>query len=175
MFPLPEIYIMSLKHKLKVGSKIVECGEVYRVFKIEKREQNGNSEKIIHYKACFINSTNETVVCSIPANSLGEVNIRVPVTKEELEGLLEGLSKRPNRSYEVDEAKPILGLNDAHKTASVLRCYWREKNKNSETFSKAKKDVLGIAISRTIEEVAAVSGVSLKKAEDVLNLALDGK
>jgi RNA polymerase-interacting CarD/CdnL/TRCF family regulator len=161
-------------NKLKVGQKLIERGKVYRIFKIEEKKLNGETRHIVHYKPYYKSSTDSSLVCSIPAESLERTNIRRPVTKDVIEELLEFLSKRIRSKVELDtlQAKDVLKLNDIQRSSRVLRRYWIAKKKREETLTKTQRDVIQIAIKRIVEEVAVVTGTSLTKAEEKIITAL---
>ncbi len=89
--------------------------------------------------------------------------------------MLGNLSKRSKKrnALEIVKAKSILSLNDIYKTVIVIKRYWREKKKEGDSFSKSKKDILDMAINKTVEEVALVTGISLSKAKDKIIIALN--
>jgi RNA polymerase-interacting CarD/CdnL/TRCF family regulator len=165
---------MTKRKGLKIGSKIIEQGKVYRVFGIEKKKVDGKMEIIIHYQPLYTNVTNNTIVCSIPESRLKRINVRRPVSKKEMDELLEDLSKRSKEkdSLEIVKAKLILGLNNIYKTAAVIKRYWREKKQEGDGFSKTKNDILNMAIDRSVEEVALVNETTLSKAKDKIIVAL---
>lgn len=158
----------------KIGSKIVERGIVYKVFKIEIEKTDGKIDRIIYYRPYYTDYINSTLVCSIPESSLGE-SIRGPISKKEMNELLQGLSKRSRkrRALDVIKAKKILNSNDIHKTAKILKRYWREKKREGGSFTRTKKEILNIAIDRIIEEIAVVKGISLDKAKKEITIALN--
>ena len=121
---------MTKSIKFKVGSKFIERGKVYRIFKIERHKYNGRTERIIHYCPYFKNSINKTLVCSIPESSLVASNIRTPIPKNEVGDVFSNLSKkiRHQKDLNADQAKITLDLNDIYKTADILKRYWRRKN-----------------------------------------------
>lgn len=162
--------------KLKVGDKLVERGEIFRIFKIQIKKYNGETERIIHYRNYYTNSLNSSLFCSVPECNMGDHDIRSPVSKKEMKDALKRLRKKPKNTDALDvaEAKTVLNSNDVHQTLSVLKKYWREKKRDDENFTKAKRDVLSTAIERVVEETALVSGVSLDKAKDKIILGLSG-
>jgi len=165
---------MPIKKKLRIGSKLIESGKVYRVFKISFEKSNGIRERIIHYRPHYQNSTNDSLVCSIPECNLEHTNTRRPITKKEISQILKYLSKRSNRKIEIDVviAKTTLNLNSVHESAKVAKGFWREKNKKDVNFTKTKKDVLETAIDHMVEEVALVIGVSIDNARQKITIAL---
>ncbi len=161
--------------KLRVGNKLIEYGKVYRVFKIEKKGIDGKTERIIHYKPFFVNSLNDTLICSIPESGLKEANIRRPISKVEVRDLVKVLRKRTKviKPIDANEAKDAMKLNDIYETAKVLRKFWREKKKKKDTFTKNKSDVLESAMQRVVEEFAIVQKISLTKAKERLESTLN--
>jgi RNA polymerase-interacting CarD/CdnL/TRCF family regulator len=163
-------------NKLCVGSKIVERGKVYKVYKILEKQIEGKTERVIYYKPYFINTRNDTLICSIPETSLKDTKIRTPISEEKVKEVFVSMKKRIRITKPLDtsEAKDTLNLNDIDKSVRVLKKYWREKKRNSDKFTKTKKDVLEMAIRRIVEEIALVENLSLEKAEEVILNSLGG-
>lgn len=166
---------MGKTKRLKIGSKLIEKGKTYRVFKIKKKKIEDKYQRIIYYKPFFKNSLNESIVCSIPESSIINAHIRKPVSKDKIDEVLTVLSKRIRERQPLDiiKAKDILNSDDIFKTAKILKRYWKAQKREGEALSKSKKDVLNLAIDRIVEEVALVSGISLSKAKDKIIAALN--
>jgi len=158
---------MAKTRKVNVGSKFIEMGRVYRVFKIE---QNKAGERILHYRPYYKALSNSTTICSIPEKNLERGNIRFPVSRTELKGVIESLSATDGgMEADVVESKSVLKENDIYKSAEILKCFWCERQKEEE-MKKSKRDVMELAIERIVEEVALVHKVSLEKARaDILS------
>ena len=169
---------MSGNENIRVGSKLIEGGRVYKIFKIE--------EEIIYYKPYFskkviytekfereFKKADTSMICSIPKHNLSSTLIREPLSKKDIQIFLKGLAIEPE-NYEIDnnEAKNILNLNDLKETMKLLCRYWKEKNKTETNFSESKKRVLVAAAERICEEIACVFEISLEKAENKLTAAL---
>ena len=156
---------MSGNENIRVGSKLIEGGRVYKIFKIE--------EEIIYYKPYFSKKADTSMICSIPKHNLSSTLIREPLSKKDIQIFLKGLAIEPE-NYEIDnnEAKNILNLNDLKETMKLLCRYWKEKNKTETNFSESKKRVLVAAAERICEEIACVFEISLEKAENKLTAAL---
>lgn len=161
------------KSKLKVGSRIVEQGKVFRIFKIELRGNGEGEQRILHYKPLFNTGPDTQIVCTIPEENLQDASIRSPAKKNFVKEILDSLTnwKRTREEYETDDAKDILKENDLEKTAGVLKAFWKEKY-NSETITKGKRDVLETAVERMREEVAYVTNTTPEKAEKKIMSAL---
>lgn len=158
---------MNKGSKFKKGNKLIEMGKVYKVFKIE--------EKIMYYRPYFINSTNNTLICSIPEKNIYPNDLRKPVSKKELDEILIYLSEKPKRDIEYDtlKAQIDLKLNDIYETAKVLRLCVRERNKEGKNYTKTKKDVLNNAIEMMVEEVALVFEISLEEAQQKIKSSVN--
>ena len=145
---------MSGNENIRVGSKLIEGGRVYKIFKIE--------EEIIYYKPYFSKKADTSMICSIPKHNLSSTLIREPLSKKDIQIFLKGLAIEPE-NYEIDnnEAKNILNLNDLKETMKLLCRYWKEKNKTETNFSESKKRVLVAAAERICEEIACVFELSL--------------
>ena len=157
---------MRNKKSFRVGDKIVDFGQVNRIFKIK--------EKIIFFRPYFKTKQNKTSTCSIPLKNIVKTNIRKPISKKELEQLLKSLSKKSDLKTPINitRVKGILNLNDPHETARILKSLWMEKNDESTNFTKTRESVFKIAANRLVEEVALVNGVTLGKAEKQIKAAL---
>jgi len=158
---------------IKVGSRIIECGKVYTVYKIEERLVGDKTQRIIFYKPHFVNSNYGTVICSMPEDNLTEANVRQPISTAELKEIIGKLSAKPQELVlDAIDAKLTLNGNDIYKSVEILKVYWKEKNENKDAFSKSKKDILELAFEKVIEEVAVVKGVTLDAARLTLTSAL---
>lgn len=158
----------------KVGDKLVEFGQVFRIFKIETREtSDGEIERILHFRPFFKSNENKGMVCSIPETSLKDTKIRPPISKDIVNELILKLSTKPQREVETDvnAVKEALGQNDVFETALILRSLWVEQI-TSESFTKSKRDMLQMAVSRLVEEIALVVDLTLDKADDRIKGAL---
>lgn len=159
----------------KVGDKIVDFGQVYRIFKIKKQKnKKGKEERVIVFRPYFKTRQNRTLVCSIPVKNIVKTNIRRPISKKELRKLLKELSKKADVKNPINTTRlrEMLCLNEAHKTTQVLKALWLDKNDESTSFTKTRKDILNLAIKRLVEEVAFVNRISLGKARKQIKTAL---
>lgn len=165
---------MKDKNLFKVGDKIVDFGQVYRIFKIKKqKDAKGKEEKVIFFKPYFKTKEDRTLICSIPANNIEQAHIRRPISKKELRELLGELSQKTNieNPINISGAREILNLNDPHKTARVLKSLWIEKNDKSLT--KTRESVFRLSMKRLVEEVAFINGVSIEKARKQIKAAFE--
>lgn len=171
------IHTMTENKQYKIGDKIVEFGQVFRIFKIETRKDGeGNTMRILHFRPHFKSNDNKGMVCSIPEHSIKDTNIRRPVSKETIKELIVTLSTKPKRIIETDvnTLKEILGQNDLFETARVLRTLHVERS-TTEFFTKSKRDMFELATSRLVEEVALVVDMDIEKADSKIRSALSKK
>jgi RNA polymerase-interacting CarD/CdnL/TRCF family regulator len=164
------------KKRLKVGSKIVENGHVFRIFKIESKSNGGGeSKRILHYRHFFKSTSHGDMRCSVPEDSIDMANIRMPISNKDIDEILSRLKTgvRLREPVDVNEAKSTMKMNDIFETVEVLRKFWRAKNKDGESFTKTKENVLEYALSTVAEEVAYVRKMSLERAEEKLIIALE--
>lgn len=160
---------------LEVGRKIVDFGRVCRIFKIEnKKNTKGERKKIIHFNHFFKSPQNLGSTYSIPIENIKKANIRRPISSKELRSLIKKLSQKTKiqESVTAIRVKGILGENSAHKTAQVLKRLWLEKNDETASFTKAKRDLLELTIGRLVEEVAFVDKISILKAREKIKESL---
>lgn len=167
---------MKDKKSLKVGNKIVDFGQVYRIFKIEKQKRaKGKEETVIFFRPYFKTKQNRTLICSIPVNNIKKTKIRRPISKKELRKLLKELSQKSDIEIPINitRAKEMLNLNDPHEIVRILKSLWLEKNDKSTSFTKTREKVLRLAIKRLVEEVALVNNMSIEKAKSQIEEALE--
>lgn len=164
-----------MSDKIKIGSKIIEGGTAYQVFKIENTKNGSETQSIVFYKPCFDNSNSSDIVCSIPEHNINPPDMRRPVSKKEMEEVFIFLSKKTTSNAEVDimKSKDVFRLNDIFKTAEVLRDVFKEKILKGEEFSKSKRDLMDASVGKMVEEIALVYRVSLEGAKKKLFVALD--
>lgn len=162
------------RKSLRVGDRIVRLGQVYQIFRIEKKKTNGKAEKIIHFKPFFKNRSNKTLTCSIPVNNLAKANIRRSISRKGLRKLFQGFSEKTKKEQLIDihEASNALGLNDIHKAVQVMKSFWIGKNKQAIKFSKSQQDIYQLSKDRLEEETASVEGLSLLAARKKISAAL---
>jgi len=165
---------MDKRKRIRVGSKLVEMGCVYRVFKIEKRRENGSSQRIIYYEQYYPKPDSMMIKCSIPEYNFEEANIRQPIPKKEVKTVLNNLSAKEANGDGLDDvkAKEDVKLNDIHITTGVAKTYWYAKKDTEVDFPKKRKDILECAICRMEEEIAVVLKVSPSTARDRITRAL---
>jgi len=167
---------MKDKKSLKVGDRIVDFGQVYRIFKIEKQKRaKGKEETVIFFRPYFKTKQNRTLICSIPVNNIKKTKIRRPISKKELRKLLKELSQKSDIEIPINitRAKEMLNLNDPHEIVRILKSLWLEKNDKSTSFTKTREKVLRLAIKRLVEEVALVNNMSIEKAKRQMEEALE--
>jgi RNA polymerase-interacting CarD/CdnL/TRCF family regulator len=166
---------MAKKRKYKVGDKIVSFGQIYRIFKIRKKKFKDGTKRVIFYRPYYKNQENRTIICSIPVENICMTEMRKPISRTDLQQLLEKLSRKANKVDELDtnKAKEMLGENNPNKTVGILRILWRVKNDEDMNFTKSQKDVLNLAIERLVEEVAFVGKMSIDKAGEKIKDSLN--
>jgi len=166
---------MKKKKKFRVGEKIIDLGQVFRIFKIEKKkDSNGKPEKIVFFKPYYQTEKTQSMVCSIPMENINQTNIRKPIKKREFETLIEKLKKRKNTNgfYDLNKAKSLLKSNNPSDVISLLQSLNTEKKEKKENFSKSREDILRKTINLLIQEFALVSKITLEKAREKIDSAL---
>lgn len=168
---------MKKKKKFEVGDKIVEFGQVFKIFKIKKvKNSDGKLESVIFFKPCYTTNELASIVCSIPVKNIEKAEIRRSISQKKLKELIKKLRKKTEEENfsNINEAKELLKSSDPADTVKLLKRLWKEKNKESENFSKSKRDLFNSAMERLVQEFALVSGVSLEKARKRIKLTLRG-
>lgn len=158
---------MGNKRKLKVGDKIVDHGQIHRIFKIKKTKGfNRKTEKHLFYRQYFKRDKDRSLVCSIPESSVDEANLRRPASKKKIKETLGLLSKKPNGEARVTvaEANSFFKENDPKEIARLLRLLWTEKQDKDRNFPTRKKIIYQNAMRYLTEEISLVQKINLKKA-----------
>jgi RNA polymerase-interacting CarD/CdnL/TRCF family regulator len=166
---------MKPTNTTKVGTKLVDGGVVYEVYKILDEKLQDKEERIIHYRPYYKNINNTTLVCSVPESSLPNTALRPPVSKKDIDELFFYLSAKlkQNKELIIDDAESILYMNNIRDIAYVIKKFWKESVKKEVDFKKSKKDLLEKAILMITEEVALVTGTSLDTARKRITSALN--
>ncbi|GAI43244.1 unnamed protein product [marine sediment metagenome] len=161
---------MEKNKTFKVGDKIIHFDQVYRIFKIRKR----NKDKIIFFKRYFKTKENRKLVFSIPISSIDETKVRKPISKKKLRDLFKALSQKPEAKIAINtvKAKELLGSNSLDKIIEILKQFWQEKKTDPDHFNKSKENVFKLAIKKLSEEIALVNDISLAKARKKIKNAL---
>ena len=166
---------MAKDINFKVGDKIVDSGQVFRIFKIKKQKNDdGELERVVYFKPYYPNTKNSGVICSIPLKNIEKTEIRKPLSTDEVKRLFRKLKKRKKfeENTDINKTKELLKGNDPVTNVDLIRILWIEKKHNAEYFSKNKRDVYNLAIDRFAQEFALVKGLSLEKAKERVHLAL---
>ena len=166
---------MSKKKTYKVGDKIVDYGQVFRIFKIKKQKnEDGELERVVYFKPYYPDSKNSGVICSIPFKNIEKTEIREPLSADEVKSLFRKLKRRKKfeESTDISKTKELLRSNDPGSNVDLIRILWIEKKHKAEYFSKNKRDVFNLAIDRFAQEFALVKGLSIEKARERVHLAL---
>ncbi len=166
---------MAKKVKFKRGDLVVDKGRVYKIFKVRKREgDEGEEQRIVHYRPLFENRKNETLEVSIPAENMKKSGIRKPVTKKKMKEYLKSLEelKDIDKRLNIKSAKAVLGDNDIDETVEMLRMSWADKLNEEVNFTTSKRRVFKRLKSRIAAEMAAIMDISLNDAQKKINEAL---
>lgn len=162
-------------NSFKVGGKIIDFGQVYRIFKIKNRKSTENKKvKVIHFKPYYKTKQDKDLVCSIPVKNVSLTHIRKPISKNRMRQLLKKLSEKEDKKRPVNttQAKEKLRLNRPETTVKILKRLWLDKQDESTSFTSNKKNLLNLSMKRLVEEVAFVFDISVAKARKKIKRAL---
>jgi RNA polymerase-interacting CarD/CdnL/TRCF family regulator len=157
--------------KYKIGDRLVECGQLFRVFKIQDmKSRSGEKQRILFYKPLQHIDNNSEIVCSIPIENIEQTSIRRPMSKDEFKNLLKKIKSLSVDAFpSITEARDALKSNDPIDTLKTIKALKKER-KTSENFNKNKKDLLNAAIERVAYEFSEVFGVPFNKAKDKVSI-----
>jgi RNA polymerase-interacting CarD/CdnL/TRCF family regulator len=161
--------------KVVVDDVIVDCFQIYKVFKISKVVNNkGIEEDLVFYKPFL---KNNDLVCSIPFRSFNEAGLRKLMTRKEIEMLLKELSDKNQKEILFDKniktIKDVLYLNDPMKTVNILKFLWQKSKAQDKTYPKSDQEIFNIAMNHLIDEVALVYEDSESAARELVMAAIN--
>jgi RNA polymerase-interacting CarD/CdnL/TRCF family regulator len=163
--------------KYKVGDKIVRFGRVYEIFKVTEEPvlEGEGTEEIIHFRPVYETVANKSLICSIPAENVEKTNMRQPLSKEEVEELIDFLREtiEMKKRFNTRQAKELLKSNDPDKIAMILKKLAIVKHDPDTNFTYTKKRIFRKAIKRLQEEIALVKDMDLDETEKMLTEILD--
>jgi len=166
---------MSKKRKFKVGDKIVDHGQIHRIFKIKKiKGFAGKKEEHLFYKQFFKRDKDQSLICSIPESNVKEANLRRPASRKKIRQTLRLLKKKPNGEAKVSvaDAASFFKENDPREIARLLRLLWVEKQDKDKPFATRKKIIFKNAMRYLTEEISLVQKIGLKKARQKIRKRL---
>jgi RNA polymerase-interacting CarD/CdnL/TRCF family regulator len=166
---------MSNKRKFKVGDKIVDHGQIYRIFKVKKvKGFNDKKGKHLFYKQYFKREKDQSLICSIPESNVNKANLRRPASKKKIRETLRLLKKKPNGETKVSvaDAAAFFKENDPREIARLLRLLWVEKQDKDKPFATRKKIIFKNAMRYLTEEISLVQKIGLKKARQKIRRRL---
>lgn len=157
-------------NKLKIGDIIIRFGQVYKVFKTEKKDDG----TIISYKKLFKNPIKAPSIFSIPQNSIVNTKIRGSITKKGLDSLLGAELKafEPDLEMNINTIKAVLNTDDPTEIMKIMKNLATERKIN-EKFPFSKKEVYGTLLKRFSSEVAYVYKTNPEKGQEIIEEALD--
>lgn len=157
---------------IKVGDKIVEKGRVYRIFKIEKQEVNGEEKKIAYFRPYYKKDKYGSIISTIPVENIKEANIRKPVDRKKLTEIRKVLSgKTFAQKAKLKDLKQKFIENKIKETAEVVKYLWEEKQRR-EKLPPSKKKLFQNTMRSLSEEFAFASDKKLKKGRESVKRAL---
>lgn len=161
---------------LKKGDVIIRFGTVHKIYQVDTVEkEDGEKDRVIHFKPVYKNRRNETLRLSIPLSSIDKTTIRLPSTKtalrEELKFLRTGDYQRT--PFNRIKVKRIVNSNELHDVARVLKTLWEEKRDEERNFTISKRNTYKMVLHRFQQEATYVLEMTLDEAEDTIITALD--
>lgn len=174
---MPEENEEKQTKKYKVGDKIVRFGRVYEIFKITEEPvlEGEGTEEIIHFKPVYETIANKSLICSIPSVNVEKTNMREPLSKDEVEELIDfiGETIELRKRFNTRQAKELLKSNDPDKIALILKKLAIVKHDVDTNFTYTKKRIFRKALQRLQEEIALVKDMGLEETRKMLTDILD--
>lgn len=161
---------MTKNSKISVGDPLVRFSTIYEVFEIKEKKLQDAVRRIVFYKQVYALRQNDTLVCSIPEDSLDKTNIRQPLPESEIDQLLNDLSNPEVEqiSFKRNSAAKRLNDNVAQEIVRVIKNLWVDMQNEGRNFSMSKKSTFVAARKRLAQEVAYVKSLSIEEAEELI-------
>ena len=164
------------KKSFRVGDKIIDFGQVCRIFEVRKKKnKKGEEERVIFFRPYFKTKLNKSYICSIPVKNIEKAKIRKPVSKTELGKILRKMTEKPKKDPPINIVKlrDKLKLNSFQETTQVLKKLWLDKNDGSTNLTGTKKRVFDMAMKRFTEEMALLTNTTPKQAKEKIKRRLE--
>lgn len=151
-----------------VGDKLVEYGQVYRVFKVTGRKGlKGKIEVHLFYRPYFKSRINKTLICSLPTSQVVNTSIRTLSTKTTIREALRSLAKRTvNQNLTSQDAETMLKEGDPLVTAKLLKQLWLQKQTTDNGLTTKNQLLFDTAFRNLAQETSVVLGMKIADAED---------
>ena len=151
---------------LKVGDRVVRYGRVLKVFQIK-----GDT---VYFQPHFNPQTSNGLTYQISLKNVTKSNIRKLVTKQKLQDLFKSILNTDSELGAINdlEIRSSLNANNLLQTLKVIKNLWLEKTGRPGTLASGKQNIYQQAMDQATEEVAAVKGLKLDKARQVIISAL---
>lgn len=160
---------MTNLSKLKVGDVIIRFGQVYKVFKVEKKDD----KDMVSYQKVFTPPNRNPSIFTIPQESVEKTNMRKALTKKELDNLLkkELLEMEVDTSASLNTLKAVRNTDDPTEVVKTLKLLTVLRHE-AEKLPFSKKEVYNSLLKRLGSEVAYVYDVDQDEAKLVIEKAL---
>lgn len=162
------IYMTNL-NKLKVGDVIIRFGQVYKVFKVEKKDD----KDMVYYQKVFTPENRTPSIFSIPQESVEKTKMRKALTKKELDNLLDKDLKEMevDTSASLNALKAVRNTDDPTEVLQTLKLLTVLRH-DADKLPFSKKEVYSSLLKRLGSEVAFVYDVDQDKAKEIIEKAL---
>lgn len=166
---------MAKLRQVTIGDPLVRFSTIYEVFKIKEQKKKNETQRVIYFKPVYTTRKNETLICSIPENSLDKTNIRQPMKNKEIDALLKELSNPEvdQISFKRQSVHKRLNENEAQELVLILKNLWIDKQDEDRNFTISKKTMFANAKKRLAQEIAYVKSLSIEKAERLIEQQLN--
>jgi RNA polymerase-interacting CarD/CdnL/TRCF family regulator len=171
----------------EVGDKIVRFGRVFEVFKITEEEkeegktddsdskQSEPREEIIHFRPMYETQANKSLVCAIPVSNIEKTSMRRPMSKEDIEELMELMDEKvedPLKRFNTRQAKEVMKSNNPKKILLVMKRLAVVRRDPDTNFTYTKKRLFRQGLGRLQEELALVEDLEIDEAREMLKRLL---
>lgn len=144
---------------------MISFGQVYQVVNLKtQKNHEGKEDTYIYYQSYFEDAPSRSLTGSIPVSSLDKTNRRKPISKEELQSLIDELKTSDPANADLKNTDAVFKQNDIHEAANLTKALWQDKCDVETTFSPNKADSLDTALKYLSQEIALVMDITPENA-----------
>jgi len=150
----------------KIGDHIIDHERIYVIFEVK--------DGVVYFKPIGNENSTKEYSCSIPMPNLTKAGFRKVLTKSEAKKIMQGLSdvRVKPEIFDIKSAKETQYANDWVKNIALIESIQQGDEETGDAFSKAGREMADTVMSHMANEIAFVTGNSVKKVRQIISKAL---
>ncbi|MCL4384582.1 hypothetical protein M1116_03955 [Patescibacteria group bacterium] len=157
-----------MDHNYVAGDYIIDNAYIYEITSVTFDGGKKGNEALIHYKP--IRGTDKVFTASIPEKNFGKVGLRKLLNPEDINVILCKLTANIERySYNAQETKEILYLNEPANVMVPLKYLWKCGDKLAKTDTDIREEMIQHLCMEIAFVTKQTTEVVRAKIEKILN------